>query len=57
MDRYRITVGSGYNGCFPITVFWVEVREEGFFRDKWRRIKGFEDKSRAIELLTMLKGK
>lgn len=27
MDRYRIKIGSGYNGCIPITVYWVEVRE------------------------------
>ena len=57
MDRYRISIGSGYSGCIPITVYWVEVREEGFFRDKWRRIKGFDTKSRAIELLNTLKGR
>ncbi len=57
MDRYRIKIGSGYDGCIPITVYWVEVRESGFFGDKWRRIKGFDTKERAIELLNMLKGK
>lgn len=57
MDRYRIKIGSGYNGCIPITVYWVEVRERGFFGDKWRRIKGFDTKARAIELLNMLNGR
>ena len=57
MNRYRITTGFGYNGCIPITVYWVEVRESGIFGDKWRRVKGFDTKARAVELLNMLKGK
>ena len=57
MDRYRIKIGDGYAGCIPITVYWVEVRESGFFGDKWRRIKGFDSKERAIELLNILNGR
>lgn len=56
-NRYRVSIGSGNNGCIPITVYWVEVRESGFFGDKWRRIKAFDTKARAIELLNMLKSK
>lgn len=57
MDRYRIKIGSGYDGCIPITVYWVEVRECGLFGYKWRRIKGFDSKERAIELLNTLNGR
>jgi hypothetical protein len=57
MDRYRIKIGSGYDGCIPITVYWVEVRECGLFGYKWRKIKGFDSKERAIELLNMLNGR
>lgn len=57
MNRYRITPGTGYNGCIPIQVFWVEVRENTFWGNKWRRIKGFEDKKKAIELLNILTNK
>lgn len=56
MSNYRIVEGDGYNGCLPITVYWVQVRERGVFCDKWRDIKGFEDYRRAKELLNMLKG-
>ena len=57
MERYRIIQGHGYNGCLPITVYWVQVREDGFFSDKQRNIKGFDTYKRAKELLEILKGK
>lgn len=56
MARYRITQGDGYNGCIPITVYWVQKLEEGFFFDKWVSIKGFDTYARAKELLDLLKG-
>lgn len=56
MERYRIIQGHGYNGCIPITVYWVQIREDGFFSDKWRNIKGFDTYKRAKELLEILKG-
>lgn len=54
MKRYRIITEQGYNGCIPITVYWVQVLERGFFNSTWRNIKGFDTKSRAIELLELL---
>ena len=54
MERYRIITKQGYNGCIPITVYWVQVLEERFFSSTWRNIKGFDTKSRAIELLELL---
>ena len=55
MKRYRIVTGEGYDGCFPITVYWVQVREERFFGSKWRNVKGFDSRDRAEELLDILK--
>lgn len=57
MQRYRIYSEpfGAYNGCFPITVHWVQVRKETFWGTKWQNVKGFEDKNKAIELLNILK--
>lgn len=52
--RYRIVVGSAYNGCIPITVYWVQVREDKTFSTHWCNIKGYEDKQKAVELLKIL---
>ena len=52
--NYRIVQGNGYNGCIPITVYWVQVEERTFFERKWRNIKGFDTHSRAKELLDIL---
>ena len=54
MKRFRITQGSGYNGCIPITVYWVQKLERGSFRDKWINIKGFDKYKRAKQLLDNL---
>lgn len=54
MKRYRIVTKKGNNGCLPITVYWVQVREDGFFGSKWRNIKGFDTRRRAEELLNIL---
>ena len=56
MKRYRIysEPNGGYNGCFPITVHWVQVRVDTFFGVKWRNVKGFEEYSKAKELLNYL---
>ena len=55
-DMYRIITGSAYNGCIPITVYWVQVRKKTFFGYKWENIKGFDRRSRAEELLNLLRG-
>ena len=56
MKRYRIHREQGYNGCFPITIYWVQVKKEGFFSDSWENIKGFEDCNKAEQLLELLEG-
>lgn len=54
MKKYRITQGSGYNGCIPITVYWVQVRKQGYFSDKWENVKGFDRYKRALQLYECL---
>ena len=54
MKKYRIKIGEGYNGCEPITVYWVQVRKVGFLSDSWENIKGFESKQKAEKLLNFL---
>lgn len=54
--NYRIVPKGAYNGCEPITAWMVQVREPRFFLDKWRDVKGFELKSKAIELYEILSG-
>ncbi len=57
MKRYRIIQGEGYNGCFPITIYWVQVRVDGTFSSKYVNVKGFDTYKRAKELLDVLEGK
>ncbi len=54
MKRYRIIQRDAYNGCIPITIWWVQVYEDGFFSGKWKNIKGFDTCSRAKELYDLL---
>lgn len=56
MNRYRIIQGDGYDGCIPITVYWVQVYRESFFGGEWVNVKGFDRYARAKELLDTLKG-
>lgn len=55
MERYRIIESPGYNGCIPITIYWVQVRKEGIFSNKWENVKGFDTYKRALELLNYLR--
>ena len=54
---YRIQQGEAYSGCIPITVWFVQVRQETMFGCKWINIKGFNKRERAEELLNILKSK
>ena len=56
MTQFRITKGQGYNGCIPITVYWVQVLKRGLLSEKWVNVKGFDTYSRAKELLEILQG-
>ena len=54
MGRYRIKAEWGYNGCIPIVIHWVQVREETFWGSKWRNVKGFDTYDAAKKLLIAL---
>ena len=54
---YRIQIGEVYDGCIPITVWFVQMKKETMFGNKWINIKGFDRRERADELLNMLKSK
>ncbi len=54
MKRYQIVKGSSYNGCIPITVYWVQVRVDKRFLSEYVNVKGFESYERAKELLDYL---
>ena len=54
---YRIQQGEAYSGCIPITVWFVQMKKETMFGNKWIKIKGFDRRERAEELLNMLNSK
>lgn len=57
MSNYRITTGEAYDGCIPITVYWVQVQKSTFLGSKWENVKGFDTYKRAKELLDLLEGR
>lgn len=52
---YRIQIGEAYSGCIPITLWFVQMKKETMFSNKWINIKGFERREKAEELLNILK--
>ena len=54
---YSIQIGEAYSGCTPITVWFVQMKKETMFGNKWINIKGFDRRERAEELLNMLNSK
>ena len=54
---YRIQIEEAYSGCIPITVWFVQMKKETMFGDKWINIKGFDRREMAEELLNILKSK
>lgn len=48
---------EAYNGCIPVTVYMVQKHVGGFLFGKWVNIKGYSDKKKAVELMSLLNGK
>lgn len=53
----RIILMEAYNGCIPVTVYMVQKYVGGFLFGKWVNIKGYSDKKKAVELMSLLNGK
>ena len=53
--KLRIIPMEAYNGCFPVTVYMVQKYVGGSIFCKWVNIKGFSDKEKAVDLMSLLK--
>ena len=53
--KLRIIPMEAYNGCIPVTVYMVQKYVGGCIFGKWVNIKGFSDKEKAVELMSLLK--
>ena len=53
----RIVPMEAYDGCIPVTVWMVQKRVGHFPFDRWVNIKGYSDKKKAVELMSLLNGK
>ena len=49
----RIIPIEAYNGCIPVTVYMVQKYVGGCIFGKWVNIKGFQDKKKAVELMSL----
>lgn len=52
---YGIQIGEVYDGCIPITVWFVQMKKETMFGNKCINIKGFDKREMEEKLLNMLK--
>ena len=52
--KLRIVPMEAYNGCIPVTVWMVQKFVDHFPFGKWVNIKGFSDKKKAVELMSLL---
>lgn len=51
---FRIVPKEAYDGCIPVTVYMVQKYVGGCIFGKWVNIKGFSDKKKAVELISLL---
>ena len=58
MSKYRvISKFPCYDGCLPVTGYFVQVLHTGSIFNKWVDIKAFGSKKRAIKFCNLLKKK
>ena len=53
--KLRIIPMEAYNGCIPVPVYMVQKYVGGCIFGKWVNIKGFQDKKKAVALMSLLK--
>ena len=46
---------NAFDGCIPVTVYMVQKYVGGCIFGKWENIKGFQDKKKAVEFMSLLK--
>ena len=54
---YRIHKGEAYDGCIPISVWFVQMRRKTMLGYEWINIKGYDRHSKAEKLLNLLTGR
>lgn len=55
--RYRIKLGEAYNGCIPVSVWYVQVKKDTMFGvSEWVKVKGYQERRKAEKLLRILTG-
>ena len=54
--RYRLKLGEAYNGCIPVSVWFVQVKKDTMFGVEWVNVKGYEERRKAEKLLRILTG-
>ena len=54
--RNRIKLGEAYNGCIPVSVWFVQVKKDTMFGVEWVNVKGYEERRKAEKLLRILTG-
>lgn len=55
---YRIKMGQAYDGCIPVTVWYVQMHVTiVFVYAGWVNIKGYDKREKAQRLLDILNGK
>lgn len=54
---YRIHKGEAYDGCIPISVWFVQMRRKALLGYEWINIKGYDRRNKAEKLLNLLTGK
>ena len=54
--RYRIKLGEAYNGCIPVSVWFVQKKIDTMFGVQWINVKGYQERSKAEKLLRILTG-
>ena len=54
--RYRLKLGEAYNGCIPVSVWYVQVKKDTMCGVEWVNVKGYEERRKAEKLLRILTG-
>lgn len=54
--RYRIKLCEAYDGCIPVSVWFVQVKKDTMLGAEWVNVKDYEERRKAEKLLRILTG-